>query len=80
MHLRAKTRLDRFGPVFAGLGDSRTSDSVGDILENSTFSVNRFRDLINTWSEPLLHRVDAPNKLHSRGGEVHERWFALKTL
>ena len=69
MHLRAKTRLgDRFGPVFAGLGDSKTSDSVRDILQNSTFSVNRFRDLIKTWSEPLLHRVDAPNKLHSRGG------------
>ena len=81
MHLRAKTRLgDRFGPVFAGLGDSKTSDSVRDILQNSTFSVNRFRDLIKTWSEPLLHRVDAPNKLHSRGGGVHEPWFALKTL
>ena len=70
MHLRAKTRLgDRFGHVFAGPGDSKTSDSVRDILQNSIFSINRFRNLIKTWSDPLLHRVDAPNELNSRGGE-----------
>ena len=70
MHLRAKTRLgNRFEGIFEGLGDSKTSDSVRDILQNSTFSENRFRNLIKTWSEPLLHRGDAPNELHSRGGE-----------